>query len=195
MGSYIILGIIGVVILYVIMTYNNIVGLKEAAITDQKAIGIQLDERGKLFDSLIAVVNKYMLHESSVLENIVKLRNNILDNKNMTESESMAAQDELSKLVSSGQLKSGINITMEAYPDLKASTNMLKLQESIETIERRLGASKKAFNSSVEDFETGTKSFPGNIIYAKFESLRMELKRWELSEENIKEAEEKRVTF
>lgn len=194
MVTYIILGII-VVALYLIMIHNKIVALKEAAITDQKVIGIQLDERGKLFDSLIATVNKYMSHESSVLENIVKLRTNIVENKNMTENEVMDNQNELSKLISSGQLKSGINMTMEAYPDLKASSNMLQLQEAIETIERRLGAAKKAFNVSVEDFEAYTKSFPANLVYAKFDSLKISLIRWELSEEKIKEEEEKRVSF
>jgi len=188
---WIAIGIIVVLVVYVVSLYNSVISLKEAVITDEKAIGIQLDERNKLFDSLIATVKKFMDHEKGVFEEIVKLRTNnksgVLDKE---------TEEKLSEIVASGQLSSGINMTMEAYPELKSGTNMLQLQESIENIERKLANAKKAFNASIEDYNAKVESVPTVFIVNKFpKQLKFDFERWTLSETKIAAAEERTVSF
>jgi len=187
----ILLGIITALVIYMVMSYNGVISLKEAVFTDEKAIGIQLDERNKLFDSLISTVKKYMNHEKGVFAEIVKLRQNSSNGKVNKKSE-----EELSQLISSGELSKGINITMEAYPELKSSKNMLQLQESIENIERKLANSKKAFNMSIEDYNSKTQSVPTVFVVNWFpKQLKFDFERWELSKEKIEAAEERTVNF
>ena len=188
---WIALGIIVVVIIMFVMMYNGVIAAKEAVFTDEKAIGIQLDERNKLFDSLIATVNKYMDHEKGVFSEIVKLRQGAkggtVDKK---------TEEQLSEIIASGQLSSGINMTMEAYPDLKSSNNMLQLQESIENIERKLANSKKAFNMSIEDYNSKVQSVPTVFVVGMFpKQLKFDFERWELSKEKIAVSEERTVKF
>lgn len=191
----IVLIIVAVVIVgFFIMTYNKFIRLIEAVKNSQKEIGIQLDRRGKIFDSLISTVNKYMQHEDSVLTKVTELRQKTL-NVNASPEEVKTAQDDLSKIVSSGTLTSSLNMTMEAYPDLKASTNMLQLQEEITSTENKLSFSKKAYNSAVEVYYVARKSFPSLVIPAIFSGLKQEFEYWSLSEEQIKTEENRRVTF
>jgi LemA protein len=193
----ILLGLIVAVILVVIVWYNKLIGLKEAVFTDEKGIGIQLDERNKLFDSLVNVVKKYMKHEDETFSKIVKLRSQTNQTTGVaTDATAQAAQEELSKMVSSGALSSGINIAVEAYPELKSATNMLQLQESIENIERKLANSKKAFNMSIEDYNTTSQGIPGVLVVSMFKKqLSFDFVRWELSREKIEKAEERVVSF
>ena len=190
----ILIGIIVFIAFIIIVWYNKIIGLKESVFTDEKAIGIQLDERNKLFDSLINTVNKYMDHEKGTFAEIVKLRT---QNKNSVDGViSKEAEEQLSDIVSSGALSSGINMTMEAYPDLKASSNMMQLQEAIENIERKLANSKKAFNLSIEDYNGVAQGIPGLFVVSFFKKqLHFDFTRWTLSEEKIQAAEERVVKF
>jgi LemA protein len=194
----ILLGIIVVVVIMFVMSYNSIIKLKESVFTDEKGIGIQLDERSKVFDSLINTVKKYMDHEKGTFAEIVKLRNQAKSNNGSvgTDKTTHDAEEELSKIVASGALSSGINMTMEAYPELKSATNMLQLQETIENIERKLANSKKAFNMSIEDYNSAVESIPGVLVAGMFpKQLKFEFLRWELSKEKIEKEEEKRVEF
>ncbi len=193
----ILLGLIVVVVLVIVVWYNKLIGLKEAVFTDEKGIGIQLDERNKLFDSLVNVVKKYMKHEDETFSKIVKLRTQTNQTTGVaTDATAQAAQEELSKMVSSGALSSGINIAVEAYPELKSATNMLQLQESIESIERKLANSKKAFNMSIEDYNTTAQGIPGVLVASIFKKqLSFDFVRWELSKEKIEKAEERIVSF
>ena len=193
----ILIGIIVIVAIVGVITYNKIIALKEAVFTDEKNISVQLDERNKLFDSLINTVKKYMDYESGTFAKIVKLRAKSNQTQDFaTNNISQEVQEELSTIISSGALSSGINMTMEAYPELKSSTNMLQLQESIETIERKLANSKKAFNMSIEDYNSTAQGIPGVFIVNLFKKqLYFEFKRWSLSKEKIKISEEKIVSF
>jgi len=188
---WIFLGILVIVLVWFVATYNNIISLKEAVFTDEKAIGIQLDERNKLFDSLIASVKKYMEHEKGVFAEIVKLRQQV--NTGNVDKE---AEQKLSEIVESGELAKGINFTMEAYPELKSSNNMLQLQEAIESIERKLANAKKAYNRSIEDYNAKAESIPAVFIVNMFPGkLKFNFERWELPAEKIRDAEERRVEF
>lgn len=188
---WIALGIVVLVVIYLVSIYNKVIALKEAVYTDEKAIGIQLDERNKLFDSLIATVKKFMDHEKGVFKDIVKLRS-----RNKSGTIDKETEEKLSEIVTSGKLSSGINLTMEAYPELKSGTNMLQLQESIENIERKLANSKKAYNASIEEYNSKIESVPAVFIVNQFKKqLKFDFERWSLSEAKIEKAEERTVSF
>ncbi|MBT5492440.1 LemA family protein [bacterium] len=193
--EYIIGFIIVVLVFGFIIGFNKIVALKEAANTDKEGINIQLDERNKLFDSLINTVKKYTEHENEVFTKITELRSKASQGDASSDSESHQAQEDLSKLISSGQLAQGFNLSVEAYPDLKSSNNFLQLQESIENIERKLANSKKAFNMSIEDYNSYVEGIPGLFIIMLVPSLKISFIRWTLATEEAQKAEKKVVSF
>jgi LemA protein len=168
--------------------------LIEAVKNSQKEIGVQLDRRGKVFDSLISAVKQYMSHENNVLTKITELRQKTAST-NLTAEEKTAAENELSKIVSSGSLQSGISMTMEAYPELKASNNMLQLQEEIVSTENKLNFAKKGYNNNVETYYVAKKSFPNLFLPKMFSGLNQEFEYWSLTEEQVKVEEARRVDF
>ena len=181
-----------------VILYNRLVSLKEAVVNSKTQIGIQLDRRGKVFDSLIASVKKFMDHEKGTLKEIVEARSELskMDNFNTLDSKDrQKLEDSLSQKVQSGALESAINITMEAYPDLKSGSNMLQLQEEIVSTENKLSFAKQAFNDSIESFVAAKKSFPSNLLVKAFPDLDQEFDYWALSVEDIKEKETSRVSF
>lgn len=186
--------ILAILVFWFISGYNKFIRLIEAVKNSQKEIGVQLDRRGKVFDSLIAAVKQYMSHENNVLTKVTELRQQTT-NPNLSDAEKTAAENELSKIVNSGSLKSSISLTMEAYPDLKASTNMLQLQEEIVSTENKLNFAKKGYNNNVETYYVTKKSFPNLFLPKMFSGLNQEFEYWSLSEEQVKVEEAKRVSF
>lgn len=192
--EYVLILVLVVIGFVLISGYNKFVRLIEAVKNSQKEIGVQLDRRGKVFDSLISAVKKYMSHESEVLTKITELRSKT-SNSSLSEEERKSAENQLSEIVNSGSLKSSINLTMEAYPDLKSSTNMLQLQEEIVSTENKLNFAKKGYNNNVETYYVTKKSFPNLFLPKIFSSLNEEFEYWSLTEEQVKVEEAKRVEF
>lgn len=192
--EYVLILVLVVIGFVLISGYNKFVRLIEAVKNSQKEIGVQLDRRGKVFDSLISAVKKYMSHESEVLTKITELRSQT-SNSSLSEEERKNAENQLSEIVNSGSLKSSISLTMEAYPDLKSSTNMLQLQEEIVSTENKLNFAKKGYNNNVETYYVTKKSFPNLFLPKIFSSLNEEFEYWSLTKEQVKVEEAKRVEF
>jgi LemA protein len=187
--------IIGVA-LYFVYAYNTIVAKRESVINGKKEIGIQLDRRGKIFDSLINTVKKAMDYEKTTLKEVIKLREKIVKlDSDIDENEKKQLEEKLSEIVASGQLASSISMTMEAYPDLKANENMIVLQEEIITSENKLSYAKQAYNAALETYNALIESIPYNFIVSKFPKLKQDFGYWTIPDEKIKEEEERRVEF
>lgn len=192
--EYVLLAIVVLLVLWFFFTYNKFVRLIEAVKTSKNEISIQLDRRGKVFDNLIATVKKYMEHEEGVLTKITELRQTTLS-PTATPEQVKNAQDDLSKIVSSGSLESSIKITMENYPDLKANTNMLQFQEEIVSTENKLSFSKKAYNNAVNVYNVAKGSIPSSIVPSIVSSLNQKFEYWSLNEEQVKTEEARKVSF
>lgn len=177
----IVIGIAG----YVVITYNNLIALIEAAHNNQKQIDIQLDRRFKVFESLINVVKKYMDYEQTTLKDVVALRQQAQAAK--------ASGDEASRIALENKISSiasGINLVFEQYPDLKANQNCLQLQEEIVNTENKLAYSKQAFNDSLETYNATKKSFFASMIVNFFRAkLDENMLYWQLSSDKITEQE------
>ena len=152
-------GIIIVIVLlavagFVVFTYNQLISLIEAVRNNQKQIDIQLDRRYKVFESLINVVKKYMDYEQTTLKDVVALRNQAQQAKaSGNEQERIQAENKISDIAAK------INVVFEQYPDLKASQNVIQLQEEIVNTENKLAYSKQAFNDSIEQYNATKNSF------------------------------------
>lgn len=186
--------LLAVIVIWFIMGYNKFVRLIEAVKNSQKEIGVQLDRRGKVFDSLISAVKQYMAHENNVLTKVTELRQQTAS-PTVSAHDKAQAENELSQIVNSGKLQSSINMTMEAYPDLKSSTNMLQLQEEIVSTENKLNFAKKGYNNNVETYYVAKKSFPNLVLPKMFTGLNQEFEYWSLTDEQVKVEEARRVDF
>jgi LemA protein len=148
------------IIFWLIGAYNTMVSLRnrrEQAFAD---IDVQLRQRSDLVPQLIETVKGYMHHESDTLLKVVSARNSVLSATNIDD-----------KIKFDNQLSSalqGLKITVEAYPDLKANTGFLNLQQEIADIENKLAAARRFFNASTKEFNTAIESFPNNMIAKRY---------------------------
>lgn len=176
---------------YAISIYNSLIRLIEAINNNKKQIDIQLDRRYKVFQSLIETVNKYMDYEKTTLKDVVALRNQAQAAKaSGDEPARIEAENGISKIAA------GINVVFEQYPDLKASQNVLQLQEEIVNTENKLAYAKQAYNDGLERYYAKKKSFFEAIIVSFFpDALNKEFVYWGLPEEQIQAREDYTVTF
>ncbi|MCW8397531.1 LemA family protein [Legionella sp. PATHC038] len=193
MGTFFIVLIIIVVLLLIwaIGVYNTLIHLIEAINNDKKQIDIQLDRRFKVFESLIEAVKKYMDYEQTTLKDVVALRNQAQAAK--------AAGDEAGRIAAENQISqiaSGLNVVFERYPDLKASQNVMQLQEEIVNTENKLAYSKQAYNDGIERYNAKKKSFFESMVVSFFaSSLDKDFVYWGLPEEQIQAKEDYTVKF
>lgn len=193
MGTFFLtlLVIAAIIIFMAIGIYNSLIGLIEAVNNNLRQIDIQLDRRFKIFESLIEAVKKYMDYEKTTLKDVVALRNQAQAAK--------AAGDEAGRIAAENgisQIAAGLNVTFEQYPDLKASQNVLQLQEEIVNTENKLAYAKQAYNDSVERYEAKKKSFFESMIVGFYASkLDKQFAYWSLPEEQIKAREDYTVKF
>jgi LemA protein len=160
MGILIFLGIIAIVVLFVIGIYNSLVKLRlrrENAFAD---IDVQLKQRHDLIPQLVNTVKGYMQHEEGVLTRITEARTRAMGAKSINEK--VDAENELSAAMR------GLNIQVEAYPDLKASQNFMQLQNEIADIENKLAAVRRFFNSATRELNTAIQVFPNNLLAGMF---------------------------
>jgi len=101
-----------------------------------------------------------MKHESSVLTEITNARSNAMNASSINDK--ISAENQLTAALG------GLNIAVEAYPDLKANQNFLNLQEEISDIENKLAAARRYFNSATKELNNGVEVFPSNLVAGIF---------------------------
>lgn len=187
----VILIIIALAFFWAIGIYNTLIGLIEAINNNKRQIDIQLDRRFKVFESLIESVKKYMDYEQTTLKDVVALRNQAQGAKaSGDEKARMAAENEISKIAA------GLNVVFEQYPDLKASQNVVQLQEEIVNTENKLAYSKQAYNDGIERYEAKKKSFFESVVVGLFPAkLDKQFEYWGLPDDQIKAREDYTVKF
>jgi len=141
--------------LYVFYLYNKLVSLLERSKNAISQIDVQLKRRADLIPNLVDTVKGYMKYERETLEKITSLRASIVSG---SINERLASYKKLQ-----GMLKT-IFAVSENYPELKASSNFLQLQEELVTTENRIAYARQAYNDVVYIYNSTIKMFPNNII-------------------------------
>lgn len=163
--TWILLGIVAVLVLYVIMAYNGLVRLRNEVKNSFANIDVQLKRRYDLIPNLVNTVKGYAKHEKEVLEEVTKAR-----------TAAMGAQD-IEQLSEANNALTGalthLFAVSENYPDLKASQNFIQLQEEITGTENKISYSRNNYNDMVMMLNTKIESFPANLI-AKIFSFAQE---------------------
>jgi LemA protein len=153
------LGIIAIVVIYVIVSYNGLVKLKNWVKESWSQIDVQLKRRHDLIPNLLETVKGYAKHEQQTLEKVIQARNQLISG---TPHERIEADNQLQ-----GALKS-IFALGEAYPDLKANQNFLSLQEELANSENKVAFSRQLYNKTVADYNIKRETFPSNLIAGMF---------------------------
>ena len=157
--------VIVVIIGWIIAIYNTLVKLKNNRENAFADIDVQLKQRHDLVPQLIGAVKGYMEHERGTLESITNARNKAIGASSINDK--IAAEKELSTALS------GLNIQVEAYPDLKASSNFMQLQTELSDIENKLAAVRRFFNSATKELNIAVQKFP-NVLFASMFGFKEE---------------------
>lgn len=160
MTLVIIVAILVIVVLWVVSLYNSLVKLRNNRENAFADIDVQLKQRYDLIPQLVETVKGYAAHEKETLERVINARNGAISAK--TIDEKIAADNMLTSALS------GLKITLEAYPDLKANQNFLQLQEEISDIENKLASVRRYFNSATKELNNAVQTFPSNLIAGMF---------------------------
>ncbi len=155
----IILVVIAALALAIVGMYNGLIRLKNRVGEAWSDIDVQLKRRYDLIPNLVEIVKGYASHESSTFEKVTKARTAAMSAQGSGDAK---AQAEAENMLSS-TLKS-IFALSENYPDLKANTNFLDLQNELSDTENKIQASRRFYNGNVRDFNTKLEIFPTNII-------------------------------
>lgn len=160
MGWIIAIIILVVVAMWVISTYNNLVQLRNKVKNAFAQIDAQLQRRFDLIPNLVETVKGYAGHEKEVLENVTASRSGYM---NATSNEQ--------KMEMNNQLTSTLKTLFavaENYPDLKANTNFMSLQEELSETEDKIVYARQFYNDAVTIYNNKIQMFPGNIIAGIF---------------------------
>lgn len=196
-GVIILVILVGIVI-YGVSVYNKLVALFNRAKNAFAQIDVQLKRRYDLIPNLIEVAKTYMAHEKETLLSVTNARNKALNalekaNLNVADSGNIATLN-IAENNLANALK-GLNITMEAYPQLKANENMMQLNEELASTENKIAFSRQAFNDSVMNFNIFKQSFPCNIVAGFFPKYRNDMELLEFSESRAELEKAPKVKF
>jgi len=158
MSSWIFLGIVVAIGLWLIAVYNGLVGSRNQSQTAWSQIDVQLKRRHDLIPNLVQVVKDAMAYEQETLTKIVQARNNAV----AASGPAQAGPAEAAHT----QATRGLFALMENYPQLKANDNVKQLQEELTTTENKIAFARQFYNDSVNNYNTRRQSFPAVLAAA-----------------------------
>jgi len=164
--TQIILIVVAVIVLWIILTYNRLITLRNRAKEAWSDIDVQLKRRYDLIPNLVETVKGYAAHERGVFEKVTEARTRAMGARSMKE------KGEAENMLSS-TLKSLFAVA-ENYPDLKASTNFLELQRELRDTEDKIQAARRFYNTNVRDLNIKIESFPANTVANIFRFAKMD---------------------
>ncbi|MDB5572058.1 MAG: hypothetical protein JWN93_3241 [Hyphomicrobiales bacterium] len=159
MGVWIVLGLVVLIGLWLVSAYNSLVALRQRTNQAFADIDVQLKQRHDLIPNLVETVKGYAGHERGTLEAVVNARNAAMH----------AGGAPADKAAAEGALSGALGRLMalaEAYPDLKANTNFLQLQDQLADIENKLAAARRFFNNAVSEYNASIQAVPAMFFAA-----------------------------
>ncbi len=160
MTAIIVIVVVVILAAWLVSMYNSLVKMRNNRENAFADIDVQLKQRHDLVPQLVETVKGYAAHEKDTLERVINARNGAIGAKIIDEK--IVAENALSSALS------GLKITLEAYPDLKANQNFLQLQEEIADLENKLSSVRRYFNSATKEYNNAVETFPSNILAGMF---------------------------
>ena len=158
MWVWIAVGVAVVVLALLVFGYNRIVRLRNEVGTGWANIDVQLERRADLIPNLVETVKAYAAHEREVFENVTEAR------AALQRAGSPSAAAEADDLL--GLALGRLFAVAEAYPELKASQNFLRLQDELTDTEDKISAARRYYNATVMRYNTSIQTVPG-VLYAR----------------------------
>ncbi|MCG8442444.1 MAG: LemA family protein, partial [Caulobacterales bacterium] len=156
----VVLILVAIAVIAVILVYNRLVALRQTVSQAWGDIDVQLKQRYDLVPNLVETVKGYASHEQETFDRVITARNQALQAGGV--SDQAAAENVLSSALR------GLFALAEAYPDLKANTNFLHLQNELADVENKIAAARRFFNNAVAEFNTAQEQFPAALFASQF---------------------------
>ena len=171
-----------ILVIWGVSMYNGLVKLRNNRENAFANIDVQLKQRYDLVPQLVSTVKGYAAHEKDVLEKVTAARTAAMSAS--TIDEKVAADKAMSSALS------GLKVSLEAYPELKANQNFLQLQTELSDIENKLAAARRFFNSATREFNNACEVFPSNILAGMFKFKRAAMYEATENRETLEKAPE-----
>ncbi|MDE6359743.1 MAG: LemA family protein [Muribaculaceae bacterium] len=150
-------------------SYNGMVDADQAVKKQWGQVENQYQRRADLIPNLVNTVKGYAAHESTTLQNVTDARAGLT--KAYNEANAISGDSAQANIAAYQQAQSNlrgaldiyVNAVREAYPDLKANTNFMNLQEQLESTENRIATERRRYNEEVETYNKKVLRFPGSI--------------------------------
>ena len=150
LGVWITIGVIVLIALYVVNTYNTFVKLRNRVKDQWAQIEVQLKRRFDLIPNIVETVKGYAKHESDTLKGVIEARNKMNTAGNINEELTGAIRH--------------LFALSESYPELKADTSFLKLQSNLEETEDKISSARQFYNDTVLSLNNKVELFPSNLV-------------------------------
>ncbi len=157
---WILLGVVVVLLLWVVLTYNRLVTLRNRVDNGWSQIDVQLRRRYDLIPNLIETVKGYATHEEGIFNEIADSRSKLLAAKSPEETMQAANQ----QTTALGRLLA----VVENYPNLKANEQFNRMMDELAGTENRLAVARKRYNDNIQEYNAATRRFPGNVTAKVF---------------------------
>jgi len=141
-------------------TYNSLVTMDEGVKAAWAQVENQLQRRYDLIPNLVETVKGYAAHEKEVFVQVTKARSRVAE-----------AGSVEGKIEANNQLTSALSrllVVVERYPELKANTNFIRLQDELAGTENRIAVERRRYNEAVKNYNTRIRSFPTNLVAGMF---------------------------
>lgn len=194
MGSWILLGLIVLLVFFAVSIYNRLVSARNQYKNAFAQIDVQLTRRHDLIPNLVETAKGYMKHERETLEAVITARNAAVTGLKAAAAhpDNASAVQQLSS--AENQLSGALGrlfALAEAYPDLKANQNMMQLSEELTSTENKVAFARQAYNDAVMNYNNSREVFPNSVIAGTFNFAPAQL----LEIESPQKREVPQVTF
>jgi len=160
MEMYIIIGIVAALVLWLVLMYNKLIMLRNRVRNSWSQVDVVMKNRFDLIPNLLETVKGYADYEKNTLNQLTELRTKYTTAESVVEKADAGAQ-------TSGLLRQ-LMVSLENYPDLKASENFLYLKEQLSEVEDKIRFARQFYNDAVERYNTTVMSFPANLLAGMF---------------------------
>lgn len=167
---YIIILIVAALVVVYIYFYNRMMKYSNAADAGLGQIKVAMKKRLDLVEQLVGAVKGYMKHEREIFERIARLRAGVED----AEPENLNTIDKESR-----EIVSNVLAVAEAYPELKASANVIKLMDTIVNVEDEIARQRYTYNNIVQEYNTMIQTIPSNMVAATIQATKLKYLEFE----------------